>query len=164
MPKGLLIVGPFSTDPEPDLEYSGFDGEFWPGVPQTDPLLELGLAPFDAIKSIKKLAEKCLGGRLIAISENQCFSEENFNFCGFDVGVLESTYEHFSFILNDILNHDGLLRSEAPSLNERRLFQTEADAMQFVNARLRSPACTRRLEPTEGQKVRVFPIWLWRHG
>jgi hypothetical protein len=163
MPEGLLIVGPYSSDPQPDLEYSGFDGEFWPGVSQTDPLLEQGLAPFEEIERLKKRAQVVNnpGGRLIAIAENNRLPEENFAFCGFDVGVLENTCDHFSFILNDILNRDGLFRSEAPSLNQRRLFRTEFDARRFIEARLQSAACARRLEPMEPSRVGIFPIWLW---
>lgn len=137
MREGLLVVWPYAHDPEPNLEYSGFDGEFWPSAPRNDPLLEEGVAPLVKLQSIMIIAKEakslCERARLIAISDKGMCLEE-YVFYGFDVGVLENAFDQFSFSLNDILNTHGLFRAEAASLNEHSLFGAEADAERFAVA------------------------------
>ncbi|WP_330085279.1 hypothetical protein [Methylocystis iwaonis] len=165
MREGLLIVGPYPTDLEPDLEYAGFDGEFWPGVPPNDPLLEEGLAPLERIESVKMAAQILndiqKNTRLIAVCNNKLCLQD-FSFCGFDVGVLENAYNHFSFILNDILNIRGLFRFEASSLNDNRLFQIKADAIKFAKAR--SMTNEKGMEAVEPTQIEIFPIWRWKRS
>jgi hypothetical protein len=160
--EGLIVVESFPRDPRPRDNYKGFDGEFWPG-PQGEGFLADGLAPLSSLTKVldyfAAVSGKFRNARLILISESAPTSAI-FEFSGFDAGVLESSYNHFSIVLNDILNPHGAFTSFAGQLNRNELFSDQAQAASFCQTR--SKYLGQDAETfAEGIKIEVFPIWLY---
>ena len=163
MRQGIIVVAPYPTDPCPDSAYRGFDGEFWPGMPAESDLVDACLLPFAGLSQAIAYAESIRGNykniRLIAIAIDKPSAE--FCFVGYDAGILIDSTNHFSFILNDILNPKGAFVSHSKELNESRLFNSFKDVDEFI--KLRTEYKGRDIESFgQDYPVCVLPIWLYQ--
>jgi hypothetical protein len=164
MREGVLIVEPYSSDA--CSNYKGFGGDFRPGFAATDEYSERGLAPVHdlekAVSALEAIIADGAKARLLLVSHCEP-NRAQFTFAGFDVGVLETGYAHFSAVLNDIWNPHGAFQRMRATLNEHGLFADEWQAMAF--ARLHDAHLGDDVESfPAGQKMAAIPIWLYERG
>lgn len=164
MKQGLLVTGSYPMDACPDSRYKGFDGEFWPGASPSDERLQEGLVPFRELENVahfmRAAQEKGSNVRLVFVSRSRP-SCDKFEFAGFDVGFIETSFNYFSAILNDVLNPHGAYSWMKDELNENRLFDDETKALAF--AKLRSNHVGGDAEAlSQEQKMGVVAIWLYK--
>ncbi len=134
---GLLVVDrkrPFSLPNEAGC-YRGFDGTLWPDLQPGHPYLEAGLAPVSAVEVVKGLVDEQHPSRelLFVTSEEGFACPLRGELAGYDVGVLESGYNYFSILLNEVLV--GPLAAWRHLLNENGLLRDPLHAPELLRAR-----------------------------
>ena len=154
---GVYVDGPYSNvGAYSDLEaeqvpakhheaYEGFDGEFWPGN-DDETLMDRGLLPLAEIHratAIFRTAHSYPRCRLLYCelvgggAPQRPTIPTGFAFAGYDYGILESAWNYFSCVLNEIicrLAPDDLIAFSS-LLNGSLLFESLEDVREYAQTR-----------------------------
>lgn len=128
--------------------YKGFDGDPWPNGPNGGNISIVdGLAPISAIHSVERyFAALESPGRLHdllllhvgSVIEPIPTEVHDWTWYGYDYGLFESQWNHFSVVLNEVVfGSVRELRRFSSVLNTRLLLDSRADVEMLHDARSR---------------------------
>lgn len=142
--------------------YMGFEGEFWPEFIRPDIVGVDGLASELEAGTLQNASSDCRALYLCEVDSFHGFTLESRAdiFLGFDVGILESPYNKYSMIYNEIL-FGGVqsLTAFRSELNGSMLFSDYWVTQRFLNARRGVPGLE---EFGVDEPIRVMAIYAVR--